>query len=62
MEENDLIALVEEKQGMTISTIYGPSLVIGTETSEDGSKLIHLKEFGEEDYYIYLEDFLDLIQ
>lgn len=62
MKESELIDLVNNQIGSSISTIYGPSLVVGIETSDDGSKLVHLREFGEEEYYIRLADFPDLIQ
>ncbi|MFE8701225.1 hypothetical protein ACFYKX_11520 [Cytobacillus sp. FJAT-54145] len=51
MKPKSFEEVVKSYIGQTIQTVYGPSLVVGI-IEEDGEKLIHLKEFGEEDYTI----------
>lgn len=62
MRKEDLVRFVESKIGQTISTIYGPSLVVGVVISDNGTRIVHLKEFDEEDYYLELKDFSYLLQ
>jgi hypothetical protein len=56
LEEKEMDSLTTEilnHVGSTIRTVYGPSLVVGI-VEENGEKFIHLKEFGDEDYYVKL--------
>lgn len=46
---------VKSKIGQTVQTVWGPSLVVGIIKEEDG-EYVHLKEFGEEDYTVKLEN------
>ncbi|KRT93093.1 MULTISPECIES: hypothetical protein [Bacillus] len=43
-----------------VGTIYGPSLVVGI-VERDGGEYIHLKENGEEDYFVSLEQWPELL-
>lgn len=47
---------VLELQGKTIGTLWGPSQVVRI-TEQDGVEYVHLREFGEEDYTVELEQF-----
>lgn len=61
-DERKIILDVESKQGQTIQTVWGPSLVVGI-VRGDGNKLfVHMKEFGEEDYHIALPQWFESIR
>jgi hypothetical protein len=53
---------IKNNIGQTINTVYGPSLVVGITVQEDGSEYVFLKEFGEEDYCVLIEQWPDLLQ
>lgn len=51
---------VLSKVGSTIQTMYGPSLVVGLDTDGEGNMFVLLKEFGEEDYAVAIEEWESL--
>lgn len=65
MNQQKLKKLIKEVNscvGQTVQTQYGPSLVVGIVEDEDGRLLVHLKEFGEEDYHVDIEQWEMLLQ
>lgn len=53
---------VKQLRGVEVGTIWGPSEVVGIVTGENGKEYIHLKEFGEEDYTVPIEDWYETLQ
>ncbi len=58
----EIKAEVESFVNQTVGTIYGPSLVVGVVEDDKGNLFVHLKEFGEEDYHIRLDQWHSVLQ
>ena len=62
MEISKIRKEVEAQIGKTVYTVYGESLVVGIIEDANGVEYIELKEFGEEEFYVKIEEWTTLLQ